>query len=371
MSRYQELMERLFSLNRAKDLKTDLSGPLDIARRLGHPEKKFPSVHIVGTNGKGSVAYKMAAVLEENGYRVGLFTSPHLETYRERIQVNRKMISEKEVISGLENIFSITKNPKFFEVTTLLAFDYFAKKEVDIAFIEAGLGGRLDATNIITPMLSIITSIAIDHAPILGETLEEIAREKSGVIKPGVPVLIGKSAQFDSIIRKARPLYIAGDEPKKIARKGLKLLPFTIETMNGLEENPPCRYEKHGDVILDVAHNPSALTRLFKRVKREYPDRKIAAIFGIAKDKDLEEALKVVQSYADKTFFLPANHPRLFSFEHVIPAEKALEEGRKQGAIIVVAGSFYIMKDLLPLLASPESQEKKEYNHPSVPSQTT
>ena len=371
MNRYRELTDYLFSLNQSKQLKTDLLGPMEAAEKLGYPEKNFPSVHIAGTNGKGTVAYKMATVLEENGYRVGLFTSPHLETYCERIQINRKMISEEDVVSGLEKILPLIKDPKFFEVTTLLALDYFAEKEVDIAIIEVGLGGRLDATNIITPILSIITSIERDHALILGETLEEIAREKSGIIKRGVPVVIGKSAQFDSIVSQAKPLYIVRDDTKAIARKALKLLPFTIEETEGITKNPPCRFEKHDDVILDVAHNPSALTRLFERVKNDYPTRKIHVLFGMAKDKDQEEMLEVIQKYASQIAYLPANHPRLFSFDETTPAKEALEKGRKEGAIIVATGSFYIMKDLLLLLKAPESPEKKGYNHPSDQSQMT
>ena len=371
MSRYQELTDYLFSLNRSKQLKTDLSGPREVAEKLGHPEKKFPSVHIAGTNGKGTVAYKMAKVIEENGYRVGLFTSPHLVTYRERIQINGKMISEEEVVSGLEKILPFIKDPKFFEVTTLLAFDYFAEKEVDIAIIETGLGGRLDATNIITPILSIITSVQMDHSFILGETLEEIAREKSGIIKPGVPVVIGESAQYESIISQACPLYVVGNDPKKIARKALKLLPFTIEETEGITKNPSCRYEKHGDVILDVAHNPSALTRLFERVKNDYPGRKIHVLFGIAKDKDLEGALEVIEKYASQIAFLPANHPRLHTFKDTTTAEEALQMAKKEGAIAVVTGSFYIMKEMLLLLKAPGSHELKECNHPSGQSQKT
>ena len=184
-----------------------------------------------------------------------------------------------------------------------------AENEVDIAIIEAGLGGRLDATNIITPILSIITSVDMDHASILGDTLEEIAEEKSGIIKKGIPVVIGGNAEYDPIIKKAYPLYIAGKDSRTIARKALKLLPFDTEETEGLIKNPPCRYEKHGDIILDVAHNPSAFTRLFETVKREYPRRKIHILLGMSKDKDVEGSLKVIRKYADHLFFLPASHP--------------------------------------------------------------
>ena len=355
LTEYQTFLKTLFSLNRFEELKTDLSGPLSVSKALGHPENEFISVHIAGSNGKGTVAYKMAAVLEENGYRVGLFTSPHLITYRERIQINRQMISEKEVVEGLKKILPLFKTPKFFEVTTLLAFDYFAKKEVDIAIIETGLGGRLDATNIITPLVSIITSVEEEHTSILGKTLEKIALEKSGIIKPNIPVVIGRKAAFQPILSVANPLYIVRNDSIKIAQKGLKLIPFYLKKADGLMQNPPCRYEKHGDVILDVAHNPPALMRLFEKIKRDFFGRKIYVLFGMSKDKDIPGALKVVQAYADHVAFLPSTHPRLFSFPKPSSAEEVIRKGRAEGAILVATGSFYIMKDMRLLLESLKS----------------
>ena len=183
MSRYHELTDLLFSLRGS----SDSAPPIHLAQAIGNPQNDFPSIHIAGTNGKGSVASKIAESLTLAGYRVGLFTSPHLFTYRERIQINGELISEEEVVEGLEKLFKIAKTPSFFEMTTLLAFDYFSKMEVDIAIVEAGLGGRLDATNIVRPILSIITSIDFDHTEILGETLDEIATEKAGIIKKDVP----------------------------------------------------------------------------------------------------------------------------------------------------------------------------------------
>lgn len=371
MTTYKKLIDYLFSLSRLKELKSNLTTPLEVVKKLGNPEKQFPSVHIAGTNGKGTVAYKMAAVFQENGYRVGLFTSPHLFNYRERIQINGEMISEVEVVQGLEKILPLIKSPKFFEVTTLLAFDYFAEQEVDIAIIEAGLGGRLDVTNIITPLVSIITSVGWDHVPLLGTSLEEIAQEKSGIIKPGVPCVIGKSADYEIIRKKAYPLFIVPNDSKKIAQKALKLLPFDITETEGLRKDPPCRYEKHGDVILDVAHNPPALKRLFERVKNEYPGRKIHVLFGMSKDKDIQNALHMIRATCDRLSFLTPHHPRLFSFEETISAKEGLELAQKEGAICVVCGSFYIMKDLQPLLEAPESPSRKEYIHLSAQSQTT
>ncbi len=164
-------------------------------RHFGHPHRKFRTIHVAGTNGKGSVSHTLAALLQAAGYKTGLYTSPHLMDFRERIRVNGKMISEAAVVDFVErerNFFE-PLHPSFFELTTALAFNFFAEEEVDVAVIEVGLGGRLDCTNIITPELSVITNISLDHTQFLGDTLEKIAAEKAGIIKKGVPVVIGEA----------------------------------------------------------------------------------------------------------------------------------------------------------------------------------
>ena len=174
--------------------KADLNNTIAICNLLDNPQNNFKSIHIAGTNGKGSVSHMLAAVLQESGYKTGLYTSPHLKDFRERIRVNGKKISKKYVCDFTEkykNDFNKIK-PSFFEMTVGLAFDYFRKQKVDVAVIETGLGGRLDSTNIITPILSIITNIGWDHANLLGNTLQKIAAEKAGIIKEDVPVVIGE-----------------------------------------------------------------------------------------------------------------------------------------------------------------------------------
>jgi dihydrofolate synthase/folylpolyglutamate synthase len=174
--------------------KADLKNIIAFAELLGHPEKKFKTVHIAGTNGKGSTSHMIASVLQEAGYKTGLFTSPHLKDFRERIRINGQMISEKAVTEFVEeyrNDFD-SISPSFFEWTTALAFKFFADEKVDVAVIETGLGGRLDSTNIITPVLSVITNISMDHMNLLGDTVEKIAAEKAGIIKKGIPVVIGE-----------------------------------------------------------------------------------------------------------------------------------------------------------------------------------
>ena len=184
----------MFSRIGAAAIKKDLHNTIVLCESLGNPHNKFKSIHIAGTNGKGSVSHMLAAILQTAGYKTGLYTSPHLHDFRERIKINGEMISEEFVINFTKRIQPLIDElePSFFEITVAMAFDYFAQQEVDVAIVEVGLGGRLDSTNIITPELSVITNIGWDHMNLLGNSLEKIAQEKAGIIKPGVPVVIGE-----------------------------------------------------------------------------------------------------------------------------------------------------------------------------------
>jgi dihydrofolate synthase/folylpolyglutamate synthase len=184
----------MFTRDGPSAFKKDLTNTLELCKRLGDPQHQFKSVHVAGTNGKGSTSHMLAAILQIAGYKTGLYTSPHLKDFRERIRINGKMISEVEVIDFVAQHradFEEIK-PSFFEMTVAMAFDVFAREKVDIAIIEVGLGGRLDSTNVITPLMSVITNIGWDHINMLGDTLQQIAFEKAGIIKHGVPVIIGE-----------------------------------------------------------------------------------------------------------------------------------------------------------------------------------
>ncbi|MCB1108003.1 MAG: bifunctional folylpolyglutamate synthase/dihydrofolate synthase [Chlamydiia bacterium] len=355
MNSCQEIIDFLFNLPSKESKREDLSSTITLAKKLGSPEKQFPSVHIAGTNGKGTVAFKMGATLQENGYRVGLYTSPHIFTYRERIQINGKPISEEEVVNRVKKILPMVEEAKFFEITTLMAFDYFADEEVDIAIVETGLGGRLDPTNILNPIQTIITSIQKDHMNLLGKTLDEIAKEKGGIIKEKTPLILGESALRDPILKiaeeKKAPIILCRKGNTSIAQKGLKALPFEIEEVEGLKKNPPCRFEKEGSIIYDVAHNPAAFTHLFERIQKEYRKKKIHVLIGLSKDKDLKSSLAVIQKYADHIALFPSSHPRLIHADHFdvgVPMnfEEAKAYALKENALLVATGSFYIMKDL-------------------------
>ena len=187
--------------------KKDLTNTLALCKALGEPHQKIKTIHVAGTNGKGSTSHMLASILQEAGYKTGLYTSPHLKDFRERIRINGKMISEETVVQFVEKHQSIFEQiePSFFEWTVALCFDYFAQEKVDIAIIETGLGGRLDSTNVISPLLSIITNIGWDHTDMLGDTLEKIAFEKAGIIKPKTPVVIGEyqSETFPVFMQRA------------------------------------------------------------------------------------------------------------------------------------------------------------------------
>lgn len=232
MSTYGETIEYLYSqLPMFQN-----SGPgaykpgLETARKLddafGNPHKSFRAVHVAGTNGKGSVSHTIASVLQAAGLNVGLYTSPHLIDFRERIRVNGEMISPEEVVDFVDRYRSLRLdcNPSFFELTTIMAFEHFARHKVDFAIIETGLGGRLDTTNIITPVLSVITNISLDHTALLGDTIEAIAREKAGIIKPGIPVVVGEADETvrevmtDAAKTVSAPLTFTEDEP--VGRNG-------------------------------------------------------------------------------------------------------------------------------------------------------
>ncbi|MCR8561431.1 bifunctional folylpolyglutamate synthase/dihydrofolate synthase [Mucilaginibacter sp. BJC16-A38] len=197
----------LFTRDGASAYKEDLTNTIALLDKVDNPQHKFKSVHVAGTNGKGSTSHMLAAILQTAGYKTGLYTSPHLKDFRERIRINGQMISEQQVIDFVEQHTADFDEirPSFFEMTVALAFEIFAKEEVDIAIIEVGLGGRLDSTNVITPLLSIITNIGWDHMNILGDTLRLIAGEKAGIIKPRIPVIIGEYQEeiTDVFINKA------------------------------------------------------------------------------------------------------------------------------------------------------------------------
>jgi dihydrofolate synthase / folylpolyglutamate synthase len=381
---YAEVVSRLFKMNAEGRVKSNLDISLRLSEFLKFPERSFKSIHIAGTNGKGSVALKIAKALECSGLKVGLYTSPHLFSFRERILSQGQWISEDVVVKKAQVLFEFIDKNKipatFFELTTALAFDFFREQEIDVAVIETGLGGRFDATNVIMPCLSVITSISRDHSEILGDNLDAIAQEKAGIIKPLVPVVVGPKARVAPILAKAslqksRVFFapkVAGfydEENKSIARTALQVLSrhFSVHSdaiEKGLQSRPQCRFEEVNGVLFDVAHNPDGFFRLREALDLYFPFRKIHALVGMSKDKEIEGCLKELTQCAQHIFLVKAPVPRAAStedlaevltklgyFSYTVGGSvhdsviKAYQEAQKEDALLAVCGSFFIMKE--------------------------
>lgn len=257
--------------------KAGLSTSHALDAHFGHPHRSFRSIHVAGTNGKGSTSHTLAALLQTLGYRVGLYTSPHLVDFRERIRVNGKPIPKERVIDFVERERSFFEPlaPSFFELTTALAFLYFAEEKVDFAVVEVGLGGRLDCTNLISPELCVITNISLDHTQFLGDTLEKIATEKAGIIKPGVPVVVGQTTSetrrvFQAFADEAKaPLYWSEEESRVVSAQNVDgKLHYTTADWGKIEGQLAGNYQIHNTrtILSAISHLPKDV---FQKVTRE------------------------------------------------------------------------------------------------------
>ena len=364
--------------------KKDLANTIELLDFLGNPQRYFKCVHIAGTNGKGSTSHMLASVLQSAGYKTGLYTSPHLRDFRERIKINGEMVEEQFVADfvGIIDPMLEKVQPSFFEMTVAMAFQYFSQQKVDIAIIETGLGGRLDSTNIIVPEVSVITNIGWDHMNILGDTLEKIAIEKAGIIKQNIPVVIGEA---DDNIRKIfldkagalqSPIVFASEEfhsidwqykhhelivevakdhteEKRFYRLDLpgiyqtKNLLTTLCTIRELEKKGFVFYDSqikngirntrrqtglHGRweliqeqpaVILDVAHNSDGIKQINRQLELIEP-RHLHIVIGLVKDKDAEQVVSLLPKHA-QYYFTEAQIPR------ALPAEALYEVGIENG----------------------------------------
>jgi dihydrofolate synthase / folylpolyglutamate synthase len=346
----------MFQLQGASAYKKDLTNTILLVDYLNHPETKFKSIHVAGTNGKGSTSSMLASILQEAGYKVGLYTSPHLKDFRERIRINGEMISEDFVVEFVSNHirFFETNQLSFFEMTVGLAFDYFAKEQVDVAVIEVGMGGRLDATNIIHPLVSVITNIGLDHTQFLGTTLAKIAAEKAGIIKSNVPVVIGEYTQatkkvfIDKAAAKKATIYFAKNIPevsyecallgdyqeqnKKTVLQTIQLLQshFNMEEAHialGLKnviQNTGLlgRWQilkQQPFVVCDTAHNSHGLKVVLHQIQK-HSFKTLHLVLGIVDDKDLDLILPLFPKKA-KYYFCSPNILRGLSAE--ILKEKA------------------------------------------------
>lgn len=367
--------------------KANLDNTIAICELLGNPEKKFKSIHIAGTNGKGSTSHYIASILQSAGLKVGLYTSPHLKDFRERIKINGEMIPEEYVVDFVEKHATVFEKiqPSFFEMTVGLAFDYFASQEVDIAVIEVGLGGRLDSTNVIHPICSVITNISLDHTNLLGDTLEKIAAEKAGVIKPKTPVIIGETQTVvkNIFIEKAKlknttilfaaerykafnvqhiyhdKLFLSMDilGPEQTVyyhlesellglyqQKNIPTVLCIVELLNDLDFHISKKSVMEGIknvitqtgllgrwqvlsenpfVIADCGHNEAGMIEVIDQIKAT-PHRKLHFVLGMVNDKDISTILALLPKEATY-YFCKANIPRALNADEL--AKKACKNG--------------------------------------------
>ncbi|MEN3323050.1 folylpolyglutamate synthase/dihydrofolate synthase family protein [Mariniflexile soesokkakense] len=320
----------------------DLSNTLKLTAHLNHPERDFKSIHVAGTNGKGSTSHMLASILQEAGYKVGLYTSPHLKDFRERIKINGKVVS-KQFVNGFvkrNRLFFEANSLSFFEMTVGMAFEYFSKQEIDIAVVEVGLGGRLDSTNVITPEVSVITNIGLDHTQFLGDTLEAIAFEKGGVIKPNIPVIIGETQKettpvFKELAEKNNANIVFADKEetetftsdltgiyqskniitvvqtvKEIQKKGFYISHENIKQgLLQVVKNTGLmgRWQTlqiHPKVVCDTGHNRDGLNYVMKQLSNEVFDA-LHMVFGVVNDKDLTSIIDLLPKKATYYFCKP------------------------------------------------------------------
>ena len=390
----------MYQLQGASAYKEDLTNIKLLAAHLGNPETQLKCIHVAGTNGKGSTSHMLASVLHEAGYNVGLYTSPHLKDFRERIKINGQEISEDFVCTFIEKhkSFFEANDMSFFEMSVGLAIDYFAAEKVDIAIIEVGLGGRLDATNIITPLVSVITNIGLDHTQFLGNTLEAIAGEKAGIIKPNVPVVIGEyTIETQPVFlakaeEKKAPIYFASDlitqvfpsdligdyqfHNKKTVQRTIKIINETTDfkvseesVKSGLlyvVKNTGLlgRWQQLGEnpkIICDTAHNKHGLTVVMNQIQKETFE-KLHIVLGVVNDKDLDSILPLFPQNAQYYFCRPDSSRGLATEilqesakkynllgDKYDSVEKAFLDAKKKAAkndFIYAGGSTFVVAEL-------------------------
>ena len=401
---YQQTLDYLFSrlpIYQRKGIaayKADIGNIVAASKKLGAPHKKFKSIHVAGTNGKGSVSHMLASILQEAGYKVGLYSSPHLKVFRERIKINGEMITEKEVVVFVKKnkVMFEKMQLSFFEFTVALTFNYFAKQKIDIAVIETGLGGRLDSTNIIKPELSIITNIGLDHTNLLGNTLEEIAVEKAGVIKQNTPIIIGRKQKvteqiFRDIAKEnnAELIYASEKKSYKTDLEGIyqkensNTCLTTIKSLQNMGWKVPESSIKKGlantikntsllgrwqlistspYTVCDIGHNEDGIKQICRQLKNiQY--KRLHFVYGTVNDKPLDEILTLLPQDAKYYFCRPniargldeielqekADKKRLKgkAYSSVQQAFSTAKEKADNNDLIFIGGSTFVVAEIL------------------------
>ena len=399
---YKKILKYLYNLESPK-IKLGLGRVQNILNKIGNPEKQLKCIHVAGTNGKGSVCAMIFYSLKEAGYKVGLYTSPHLKKFNERIRINEHFITNKEIVKYFLKVKPHITNQSFFEITTAMTFLYFKEKNVDFAVLEVGLGGRLDATNVVTPIVSVITNVELEHTEILGNTVGKIAYEKAGIIKNNVPVVIGAEGKALQVIKKIAyernaPLYLSKKYPeinfrylmgefqqqnKDIALTTINILKKKFmkkffflnqkQIINGIQKtkwNGRLQFISK-NVLIDCAHNPSGFGVLKKEleiIKKQKKIKSFIFVIGIQRDKNIPLMLKIINPLISTIIFtksknVKASEPKqllkIFSkinknkkikTKTINNPKEALNHAKKisdKDDLVVVAGSIYLVGEVI------------------------
>ena len=414
---YREAVEFLGSLQMF-GAQLGLERAARLAEMAGSPERQLRFIHVAGTNGKGSTCAMLDSIYRNAGWRVGLYTSPHLVSFRERLQVDRELISERDVARLVEEArgwlaeFSPDNHPTFFEVVTILALRHFAEQKCEVVIWETGLGGRLDATNIVTPLASVITNVQFDHEQWLGDTLEKIAAEKAGIIKPGVPVVTAATGEGLAVIRATAarlgaPLHCVSDQTSALGyavvpnlrgahqRVNAALAIKTVEIVRGplpLNDSAitrglgavpwPGRFQilSRGDqtLVLDGAHNPAGAHALAETLRREFPQAQPTLVLGVLEDKNWETVCRTLAPLCSRIITVPVNSRRTGKPEALVAACREAVSPRvavgtatsvaealaatRRDEIVVVTGSLYLIGEVMELLGLGHAAHERALN---------
>lgn len=390
---YQQTLNCIYNLKGSEhkgDFNLSLKNMKILLKKIDNPEKSLKVIHVAGTNGKGSVCAMLSSILKEAGYKVGMYTSPHLKDFRERFLINNKKISQDDIVRYFKQIKPFISSQTFFEVITAMAFLYFKDKKIDFLICEVGLGGRLDATNVVNPIISVITNIGLEHQEYLGETIEKIAFEKAGIIKNKIPVVTGTKGAALKVIKKVAKknnskIYSDG-KPIKISLKlngefQLENASIAVETIKILNQYNNLDIKKtiikkgllnttwHGrlefiskNILVDCAHNLDAVKALKKellKIKKKY--KKLYLIIGLLKDKDYKNIVKELEPLAHRIILVKpkisrALNPRILAenikkyYLIIEDTKKALEYAKKitkDNDLILVTGSIYVVGEII------------------------
>ncbi len=390
------ILDKLFSLQRF-GIKPGLQRTLKLSELYGNPHEKLKALHVAGTNGKGGTCSYINSILMEAGFKTGLYTSPHILKFNERMRINGRMISDKKLTELAEPLldYAETHEATFFEITTVMAMKYFADENVDFAILETGMGGKYDSTNIIMPEISVITAIDIDHSEYLGDTIEKIAKEKAGIIKAGIPVVMAENPEnVESIIEEkcrltGSELFRTNDfvdlekhpgiDPlKRNVITAIKAVDILKEKFNIPDEaihrgiqnvvkNSGYHFRQEEIspdpmIIMDVGHNPQAVQALIDTIDIKYPGKKFNLLFGAMGDKDLKSILKMINKISNKIILTNAGTSRAAKPDNIrkiatglgIDIDKVIEKPEDAFDYLyslkedfIVCGSFYLIGSIL------------------------